>query len=306
MPIRISIVIPTYNSVLFLNKAIESAKRAACNIEHELIIIDDCSDDIEQLREFCIKYSSIKLIEKNQKTNAADSRNIGINLADGDYIFLLDSDDEYEIDHIKRRISLHTQNKSGIIFGNFKSRGSAYAQRMLPQYSNTDMRDYLFNFNGDFRSSTISIAKEHFKNTNFDAQQNKHQDWGFAIRAFDNYESITFDEYSSVVIDTAANDSRMSNSLNIKASEYFLDKYITKISHVFNFSKSHLRLAIQTKDKNGIYFLRQNIKKSIAGLPRHKKIIAYSYLALSANIVIPFTSTLLSIARAIKDCGRNN
>jgi len=99
---RISVIIPTYNRESYLSRAIDSVISQTLK-PFEIIVIDDgSSDGTKNL----IKnnYSDIKLItQKNKGVSAA--RNIGIIKSRGDWIALLDSDDEWE----KTKLELQSQ-----------------------------------------------------------------------------------------------------------------------------------------------------------------------------------------------------
>jgi len=95
-----SIVIPTYNRAAFIGKAIDSV--LAQTYRHwELIIIDDASTDNTQ--EVLEKYTDPRIKSYRNEVNKerSASRNRGIELATGDYICFLDSDDYYYPHHLE-------------------------------------------------------------------------------------------------------------------------------------------------------------------------------------------------------------
>ena len=85
---------PVYNSEMYLETAIISALMQSYT-DFELICIDDGSTDssLEILERFSASDSRIKVFKNNSNKGAAYSRNRGIEIANGDYIFFLDSDD---------------------------------------------------------------------------------------------------------------------------------------------------------------------------------------------------------------------
>jgi glycosyltransferase involved in cell wall biosynthesis len=93
--IKISVIIPCYNSALYLPEAVESVLNQTLK-EIEIIIINDGSFDntkevAETLIEENINYN-ISLINQND-SGLASARNHGIAKAQGQYILLLDADD---------------------------------------------------------------------------------------------------------------------------------------------------------------------------------------------------------------------
>ena len=89
---RISVIIPTFNRAGTLKRAIESVLRQTLQ-PYEVIIIDDGSNDgTKELVSY--SYPSIKYIYQVNK-GVSSARNVGIKYANGDWIALLDSDDEW-------------------------------------------------------------------------------------------------------------------------------------------------------------------------------------------------------------------
>ena len=94
--IKISIIVPIYNVEEYLEQCIISLVSQTLK-EIEIILINDGSTD--KSIEICEKYSKIdsriKLINKNN-TGVSDSRNRGIEEANGEFIMFVDSDDWLE------------------------------------------------------------------------------------------------------------------------------------------------------------------------------------------------------------------
>ena len=87
----ISVVIPSYNSEKYIERCIESVLVQKVSEVIEIIVIDGASTDgtIECLR----KYENVKCLSEPD-SGQSDGFNKGINLARGEWIILLDSDDE--------------------------------------------------------------------------------------------------------------------------------------------------------------------------------------------------------------------
>lgn len=92
---NLSIIIPIYNSELYLNRCIDSLYRQNLKPEDfEIILINDGSTD-QSLRiceQYKAKYSNISLFSI-KKSGVSAARNIGIENAVGEYIHFVDSDD---------------------------------------------------------------------------------------------------------------------------------------------------------------------------------------------------------------------
>lgn len=92
----ISIIIPVYNAENYIKDTIESIL-AQDYSNFEVILVNDCSTDnsveiIDSYRED----SRIRLINNSRNCGAAESRNVGICQAKGDYIAFIDSDDIWD------------------------------------------------------------------------------------------------------------------------------------------------------------------------------------------------------------------
>lgn len=93
---KLSIIIPAYNTEEYIGQCIESVLNIK-EIENEIIIINDGSTDktFEIVKKYESKNSNIKLINQNNQ-GASAARNRGIKESTGDYIYFLDSDDWIE------------------------------------------------------------------------------------------------------------------------------------------------------------------------------------------------------------------
>lgn len=95
--IKVSIIVPVYNAEKFLKKCIESIVDQTLE-EIEIILINDGSTDNSSI--ICEEYSKkfpkkIRYIN-NKNVGCSATRNLGINLSQGEYITFVDSDDYIE------------------------------------------------------------------------------------------------------------------------------------------------------------------------------------------------------------------
>ena len=92
---KVSIIVPVYNSESYLRDCLDSLVNQTLK-EIEIIAIDDASTDksLEILLEYAKKYSGkIKVFANEQNKGQGASRNIGLSIANGEYVGFLDSDD---------------------------------------------------------------------------------------------------------------------------------------------------------------------------------------------------------------------
>ena len=98
---KVSVIIPVYNSVQYLRICIESVIKQTLN-EIEIICINDGSTDgsLDILREYEKKDNRITVIDQENK-GAGAARNAGLNIAKGEYLAFLDSDDFFDLNMLK-------------------------------------------------------------------------------------------------------------------------------------------------------------------------------------------------------------
>lgn len=91
----ISFIIPAFNSQEHLNECVTSITNQVFNqTNYEIIIINDASKD--NTLDICNKFKkkNIKIINNKKNLGVSLSRNKGIKLSKGEYLFFLDSDDK--------------------------------------------------------------------------------------------------------------------------------------------------------------------------------------------------------------------
>ena len=90
----VSVITPTYNCAKFIRETIESVQKQTYQ-QWEMIIVDDCSTD--NTKEIVDKYikedSRIKYFCLENNSGAAVARTKAMELANGEYMAFLDSDD---------------------------------------------------------------------------------------------------------------------------------------------------------------------------------------------------------------------
>ena len=111
---KISIIIPVYNSAQYLTECLDSVvSQTYDNIS--LILIDDGSSDSSG--KICDSYASndprIRIIH-TENLGASSARNTGISESDGDYLCFIDSDDHVAPDYIDYLLGLISDNQADI------------------------------------------------------------------------------------------------------------------------------------------------------------------------------------------------
>ena len=100
---KISIVMAVYNKAVFLPESVESVLNQAFD-NLELICVDAGSTDgsFEILQEYALKDERIKVYRLPFTSVPAITKNFGIDLSKGDYVFNLDADDYLSPDALEK------------------------------------------------------------------------------------------------------------------------------------------------------------------------------------------------------------
>jgi len=97
----LSIIIPAYNASIHIGKALASVY---CGVDKhvlskiEVIVVNDGSDDVEQLEKVCSQFHGVRLCHHQRNLGMCAARNTGIFSSHGKYVTLLDADDEFVSD----------------------------------------------------------------------------------------------------------------------------------------------------------------------------------------------------------------
>lgn len=102
---KVSVIIATYHRDETLNKAIQSVIDQTYP-DVEIVVVSDNADSQwnEIVRSIVNDFKNITYIENEQNRGSAETRNIGIRAAKGDYITFLDDDDVYLPDRISHQL----------------------------------------------------------------------------------------------------------------------------------------------------------------------------------------------------------
>lgn len=114
---KISVIIPTYNRSNELIRSIKSVLDQSYNGDIEIIIIDDSKnsrkDKIKKDFSNLLKINKnrhIIYIHKGKKEGSPIARNMGIDIAKGDFIGFLDDDDLWLAEKIEKQVKLFEEN----------------------------------------------------------------------------------------------------------------------------------------------------------------------------------------------------
>lgn len=112
----LSIIIPIFNTEEFLFECLESVRKASENIESQILLIDDGSNDNSSsiARSFAESCQNAEYIRK-EHAGVSSARNTGIIAAKGKYMCFVDSDDLIETDMFETMVEELSNSDSDFV-----------------------------------------------------------------------------------------------------------------------------------------------------------------------------------------------
>ena len=181
---KVSIVMPMYNALPYLKGSVDSVLKQTYS-NWELLIVDDCSSDgsSDVAHEFECSDLRIRHIKNSKNLGVAETRNVALNMAIGDVIAFLDSDDCWLPHKLELQIKYMCESKAFITYSTYArySETGAFLGTVYPKeiigFNDMLYRNQIGNLTGMYLRSAIPTLR--FKNTG-------HEDylfWAEAIRA---------------------------------------------------------------------------------------------------------------------------
>ncbi len=258
----VSVVIPNYNRVVELERALNSVL-AQDYINLEIIVIDDFSPAIDEIKKMLLKFDAndIVFIEHESNLGGGAARNTGILAAKGKYIAFLDSDDTWEKSKITMQVLEAEKYTSEVLIYTKSKVINNKGSKEKPTRgigTNELISEYLFVNNGFIPTPSIFINTEAAKKCLFNESLPRHQDYDFLFKVEQNNIKIVFiDEALTHVIWTSTAPKKDWTS---EFSVEFINKYrkqMTNKSYAYAFfimvvSQTY---AAESKKKSFKYFI---------------------------------------------------
>ncbi len=161
---KITILLPVYNGNKWIEKSIRSALGQSFN-DFELLVINDCStDNTEQIVSSLVPQDQRIIYLKNGKNlGLAETLNIGLGLAKGEYIARLDADDEWiDMDKLKKQVSLLDKHSDYLLVGTgaivVDEDGEEITRYLLPK-TDSEIRRKILRMNCFIHTSVLFRTK---------------------------------------------------------------------------------------------------------------------------------------------------
>lgn len=104
---KVTVLVAAYNAEKYLEACLDSLVNQTLK-DIQIVCIDDASTDSTPaiLQKYADKDSRIRILRRNENAGQAVARNMGIEVADGDYITMLDADDTMSADALEQAVKI--------------------------------------------------------------------------------------------------------------------------------------------------------------------------------------------------------
>jgi glycosyltransferase involved in cell wall biosynthesis len=122
---KVSVVIPTFNREEEVSRAIESAvNQTYTNLE--IIVVDDYSQDNTRKVVQSVEDDRVQYVLNRRSKGAQGARNTGVEVAGGEWIAFLDSDDVWRKEKTRKQLEFVLNNEERVhsVYSNFERRRS--------------------------------------------------------------------------------------------------------------------------------------------------------------------------------------
>jgi len=111
--IKISVIIPVYNAEKYISRCLDSVINQGYK-DFEIICVEDKSKDnsIGILKKYALLDNRITIIENPENKGAALTRNVGLDIARGEYIYFIDADDCIDTKYLECMVNTIVLNLS--------------------------------------------------------------------------------------------------------------------------------------------------------------------------------------------------
>ncbi len=116
----ISVIVPYHKGEAFLKDCLDSLKEQTYR-EIEILLICDHAreEDLGLLPEYEAEFP-VRVYHLKDKTGVAAARNLGLDMAQGDYVYFLDSDDYLTTDTLEKLVTAAAEQDDDIVYGKKK------------------------------------------------------------------------------------------------------------------------------------------------------------------------------------------
>ena len=229
---KVSVIIPTHKGSGVVQRAVDSVLRQTYkNIE--IIVVDDngrLSEEqlkTEEVLKTYINDGLIKYVPHEINKHGSAARNTGVRNSSGEYITLLDDDDEYLPDKVETQVKcFKTLSKEyGMIYCGIKVNYPYGSYTRIPLTSGDLFLDLLFHY-VVIGSDTLMVRKNCYEEIEgFDESFRRHQDFEFTARVAKKWKIKAVEKVGVVSYELNRNNPSQ-HDIQVKHRRHYLKKML--------------------------------------------------------------------------------
>ncbi|MGV8141085.1 MAG: glycosyltransferase [Candidatus Woesearchaeota archaeon] len=308
---KISVIMSVYNDSKFVKQSIESILRQTFS-DFEFIIINDCSKDntLDIIKQFQKKDRRIKVINNKENIGLTKSLNKGLNIARGQYIARIDSDDwsalnRFEIQHayLERNPDIFMIGSDcKLVFGKYILPSTGIVTGVDTIRIKSAKRNCMTHSSLMFRNNSSLRYREKFKYS---------QDYDLILNILSR--GLNIDNLSDALVYFRINEKGISFSQSViqqffakKAQEFYLQRVRRNGDNYESFNPDQELSRIDTvsnstKNSSGVKFFIDTLvyydkRKALKVLISHKNSLNILYL-LKKILILILPKKLMKIRR---------
>lgn len=243
----ISVIIPVKNREKELIRAVSSVLNQALQESVEVLVVDDKSGvNIKSVVESFQDRRVVYILNESIVSNANVCRNIGIQAAKGDYIAMLDSDDEWLPNHLEQKVDLIRESKCDGVFGSYIVDTGVAKKDVIsrPFKQGEIMVNYLLT-DGRAQTSTQVYTARAAKQITWDENLLRHQDLDFSVRFAEKFSFSPCEEITCVVHWKEGE----KRAEHLSSQIEFIKKHKAKITHsIYNKYHANVYASIRNRE----------------------------------------------------------
>lgn len=244
---RFSIIIPAYNAEKVIRRAVESVNKQTFR-NFEIIVVDDCSKDNTYELSRNLENVNVKKTPRNAKEGGA--RNLGMQIANGEYIIFIDADDFLADENVLEKIDKIIGNDSpDLVYLGFQTSGNGEGKEELwiPTEENLTFKERARNWRYEVVWDVCWKA-DFLKENNIVFEENKlHPDFPFYYKGILKAKSYKVASFVTHIYTVQSNTSITSSKVHpgkLKDLYFNVDKCLDMIEEVDEDKKEDFIFAI--------------------------------------------------------------
>jgi CDP-glycerol glycerophosphotransferase len=117
---KVSVIIPFHRGIFFLEDALQSLREQSYRDFEVLLVCNNATEELEPLLNRYHKELDIKSYRLSDRKGVAAARNYGLKLAQGEYVYFLDSDDYLSEESLELLVAAAEREKADLTYGTMR------------------------------------------------------------------------------------------------------------------------------------------------------------------------------------------